>query len=118
MMIMKKVSLLLSIALLAFSCEEKVASGEESNSVRMLIQETQCANPWQMAQDQGEYVNNIKAYLLAKGVNAKSVQVLDELPPDTALCMACTCWSGNNIYIAISSTEVEDAEALGFSRVD
>ncbi len=114
---MKKIILLLSIAIFIFSCEEQAANLEESDGVRMVIQETQCANPWERASDPEEYKSNIKAYLQSEGITAASVQVLDELPPDTALCMACTCWSGNNIYINVPKSQVADAEGLGFSKV-
>jgi len=115
---MKKILLLLSIGMLTFSCEDQMASEEESNGVRMVIQETQCANPWEFSRDQEEYIDYIKSYLQNMGVSTSLVQILDELPPDTALCMACTCWSGNNIYITVPPAEVEKAEALGFSKAD
>ena len=109
-------TLLLSVACFGFSCEEQEARLEEENIVKMVIAETQCANPWESAADAGEYENNIKAYLLTNGVDASSLQVKDELPPSTALCMACSCWSGNNIYINIPASQVGKAEALGFNR--
>lgn len=116
---MKTIILVLSLGLLGFACEDQAASLEDKNDlVRMVIQETQCANPWEMSQDRGEYRNNIKDYLQTKGVEAKSVEVLDELPPDTALCMACTCWSGNNIYVSVPASQVDEAEALGFSKAE
>lgn len=115
---MKKLLPLLTMLLMAFSCEEETASLEEGNLVRMVIEETQCANPWEMAQDQNEYKENIRAYLKSKGINATSVEILDELPPATALCHACSCWSGVNIYITVPSSEVEKARPLGFSKAD
>lgn len=115
---MKKIILMLSIVSFSFSCEDQAANLEEGDLQRMVIQETQCANPWDFATDQEAYENNIKAYLQSEGITATSVMVLDELPPDTALCMACTCWSGNSIYINIPASQVDEAEALGFSKAE
>lgn len=116
---MKKIMLLLSLGLVGFSCEDEVANLEEESAlVRMVIQETQCANPWEFSRDRETYKEHITTYLLAEGVSAQDIQILDELPPETALCMACTCWSGNNIYISIPAKQTEEAEKLGFSKVD
>jgi hypothetical protein len=115
---MKKIILLLSITIFIFSCEEQAANLEEGDTVRMVIQETQCANPWEFSRDQNAYKNHIKSYLQAEGISSENIQILDELPPDTALCMACTCWSGNNIYVSVPASQVDEAEALGFSKVE
>jgi len=116
---MKKLFLLLSIGILGFACEDEVANLEDKNELlRMVIQETQCANPWEFSRDQNAYKNHIKAYLQAEGVSPEDIQILDEMPPDSAICMACTCWSGNNIYISIPAAQSGKAEALGFSKVD
>ena len=115
---MKKIVLMLSLVFIFFSCEEHIASLEDEKIVRMVIQETQCANPWEFSRDLEEYKNHIKSYLASNGVKAGFVQILDEFPPNSAICMACPCWSGNNIYINVLPTEVGDAEKLGFSKVD
>lgn len=116
---MKKIILLLSLGLLGFSCEDEVANlEEESDLLRMVIQETQCANPWEFSRDTDAYKNHIKTYLQEEGVQAQDIQILDEMPPETAVCMACTCWSGNNIYISIPASQVDEAEKLGFSKAD
>ncbi|MFP4090337.1 MAG: hypothetical protein ACLFT3_08520 [Cyclobacteriaceae bacterium] len=112
---MKKLLFVCAIFLLTFACAEETDSLEE---VRMVIEETQCANPWEMAQDPQKYQENIRAYLKSIGINASSVKVLDELPPGTAVCLACDCWSGNNIYITVPASEVEKAQAQGFSKAD
>jgi hypothetical protein len=114
---MRKIIFGMLFLLTSLGCDEDVASLQEGSSVRMVIEETQCDNPWQMSPNADEYRSYIKSYLESEGLEADNITVLDELPEGTALCMACSCWSGNNIYISIPASQVERAEALGFERV-
>lgn len=101
-----------------FSCEEDLNANRETERIKMMKAETHCANPWERDQNEGDYKDNIKVYLSSQGLNILQLEVKNELAAEANLCMACTCWSGNNIYISISPEQKAKAEALGFAEVE
>ncbi|MDF9798192.1 hypothetical protein OKW21_003455 [Catalinimonas alkaloidigena] len=113
---MKKNILLLVLFVSFISCEEDL-KGSTAGRIKMMMAETQCANPWAFAHDQEVYMNNIRDYLKDQGVKVLSLELKNELAPDTYLCEACNCWSGNNLYINIADEQRIEAEALGFTIV-
>lgn len=110
---MRKIAWITVLVLGIFSCQD-----EEDGLLRMVYEETGCANPWQMSGDQNDYVENIRSYLFEKQVFAFSIEVRNELPEGTGVCLACYCWTGRNIYITIPPEQREKAEEIGFKEVE
>ncbi|MEK6478673.1 hypothetical protein WJR50_14100 [Catalinimonas sp. 4WD22] len=115
---MKRFFILIVLTIIGFSCEEDLKANRDVAKIKMMKAETQCANPWERVQHENEYKDNIKAYLSSQGLNILQLEVKNELAAEANLCMACTCWSGNNIYINILPAQKDKAEALGFKEVE
>jgi hypothetical protein len=115
--LMKRFLIFIVLTMIGFSCEEDLKANRDVEQIRMMKAETQCANPWERVQHESEYKDNVKAYLASQGLYILQLEVKNELPAEANLCMACTCWSGNNIYINITPAQKDKAEALEFKEV-
>lgn len=80
---------------------------------KMKYNETQCADEWNYDPDINVHKNNIKHYLLTKGIETGDIQIVTT-PISGMVCEACTCPSDRTIYITVTPNDKAKAIAAGF----
>ncbi len=82
---------------------------------KMKYNETQCADEWVYDNDPVVHKNNIKEYLLMKGIETGEISIETIPGSDTLVfCEACNCSSNRIVHITISADDKAKAIALGF----
>jgi len=83
----------------------------------MKYNETQCADEWVYDNDENIHKNNIKEYLLMKGIETGEITIETIPGSDTLLfCEACDCPSSRVVTIMITTDDKAKAMALGFTE--
>lgn len=105
---MKKMGFVLASILFMVGC---------NFDTKMKYNETQCADEWMHDNDPAIHKNNIKEYLLMKGIETGEITIETIPGSDTLMfCEACNCPSNKMVYIHISAEDKAKALALGFTE--
>jgi hypothetical protein len=91
------------------SCEKEVLE----LGIRMVFEETQCGNPWQILPNSKNFLFEVHQYLNSEGIEVFSINIKNA-PRGLVVCDACDCPSGRKIIIRIPETDKEKAESVGF----
>ena len=81
----------------------------------MEFKETNCANPWAAAPGSSGYITEVRNHLEMNDITVYSI-FIERFDPDTGeICQACNCLTGRKIVISTPDTDMEKAEAMGFT---
>ncbi|WP_026953987.1 hypothetical protein [Algoriphagus vanfongensis] len=106
--------LMLGLLLLSFACQE-----EENPDPLVYWEQTGCADPWQTGplETEEKLIKAVESYLKDKNVkNARVTSIFHD--GREGVCLACTCTTGNRIYIAAPQNQKERLLNLGFQSID
>lgn len=95
----------ISLLLGLFSCDKR-------NQRNLSYLETQCADPWGVANSRSEKEVLIKNYFAEKGIIIISLEFVNA--SNVLVCQACGCNSGRKIIAAIDKNDVDKMKAHGF----
>ncbi len=93
---------ILSVVLLSACAEE---------NLRMIFTESQCSDPW-IYVEANTTEEKVVEYLGEMGIKVYKIEM--EQYSDGPFCLACSCPSGNYIYIVVDKKDQEALEELGF----
>lgn len=112
-----KLQLFLTVIILAaVSCnkENKTPKMEDA----LVFSETQCADPWAMdvSRTGKDFNKQLKTWLQTKTNVAILTAKRDVIPEKIQLCAACTCLTGNTIYVWVPKGSEQAFLDMGFTR--
>lgn len=110
--IMRKLFLFGLISAAALAACKKDGCKTPSDLVCMERPGTQCSDPWSRTGG-GSKPSAVEKYLAGKGIHARDISV--EYNDPGIVCAACSCPSGETVYIKVAREEVKAAEAEGFA---
>ena len=104
---------LLLLPLVAFIMCLNSCDNTDGDDMRLIFQETKCANPWTALPDQGNYLVEVRSFLEENDIQVVTLG-LETYGEDDASCEACTCLTGRNIVLTTPVRDVLKAEVIGF----
>lgn len=79
----------------------------------MEFEETNCANPWEAVPGSDGYITEVQNYLIANDIEVYTIFI--ERFNDGEVCTACNCLTGRKIVVSIPDSDMDKAEAMGFT---
>ncbi|WP_341834826.1 hypothetical protein WJU16_17940 [Chitinophaga pollutisoli] len=110
----------LQLFLIAFMAT--VSCNKDSKPPKMedalVYSETQCADPWAMdvPRTGKDFNKQLKTWLHTKTKIAILTAKRDVIPEKIRLCAACTCLTGNTIYVWVPDGSEQAFLDMGFKR--
>lgn len=108
---MKKLILSLLIGLTFLGCS---TDDDSSENILVLYNQTNCSDPWQSIENDGELVDKIKTYFESVNITVSNVKIDDKGTPQ--LCNACNCFTGNRIILKVNKNDLNSIKEYNFQE--
>lgn len=108
---MKKLLLSLLIGLTFLGCS---TDDDSSENILVLYNQTNCNDPWQSIESDGELVDKIITYFESVNISVSNVKIDDKGTPQ--LCNACNCFTGNRIILKVNKIDLDAIKEYNFQE--